>query len=261
MPASSLIDSPLNSSAQIMQDSTDKIIGVLGGLGPEATLDFCARILRNTDAKSDQDHIRCIIDNNPKAVNRNQAIAGTGPSPAPQFSQSAKILEQSGVDFIVMPCNTAHAFDSAITDVISIPFVSIIEETRAYIQSHYPATETVGLLAADGCLQAGLYQPKLASMGIEVCVLDPKAQQQFMQVVYRIKQDGADDKIRSEMIGYARQLSDQGAEIIMAGCTEVPLVLNQDDLTLPLIDTTEILAQQAVRYAKGTLKISSNILI
>ncbi len=238
-----------------MQSTGDKTIGVLGGLGPEATLDFCARILRNTEATSDQDHIRCIIDNNPKAVNRNEAIAGTGPSPAPQFAESATMLEQCGVDFIVMPCNTAHAFDSAITEATQVPFISIIEETLAYIQTEHSSVTKIGLLAADGCLQAQLYQPKLAKNGIQVLVLDTRLQAQFMQTVYRIKRDGLCAEVKGQMLDYARQLSDVGAQIILAGCTEVPLVLTQSDLALPLIDTTEILARQAVRYAKGELNL------
>ncbi len=231
----------------------DKIIGVIGGLGPAATLDFCERVLRNTPAQSEQDHIHCLVDNNPKVPNRNNAIAGEGPSPAPYFTESAKRLAQAGADFIVMPCNTAHAFSAAITDAVSTPFVSIIDETCTQLQQHQ--VNSVGLLAADGCLQAGLYQAKLAQLGFTVQLLSDVQQAQFMQTIYAIKTKGVNQVAKQQMQTYAQQLIDQGAQLMVAGCTEVPLVLQADDLSVPLLETTEILAQQCVRYAKGELSL------
>jgi aspartate racemase len=234
---------------------TDKTIGVLGGLGPEATLDFCSRVLKNTPASSDQDHFRCIVDNNAKAPNRNDAIAGHGPSPEPSFANSAKMLENSGADFIVMPCNTAHAFDSAIIDAVSIPFVSIIDETCWYIEREFTQVEKVGLLAVDGCLQTQLYQPKLVALGMQVFTLPDEDQEKFMQTIYRIKSQGIEVQSQQQMHAYASQLIEAGAQILIAACTEIPMVLSNDDIPVPLVESTEILAQQTVNYANGSREL------
>ncbi len=234
-----------------MSLSRDKTVGVLGGLGPEATLDFCKRILSNTPANKDQDHLRCIVDNNPKAPNRNHAIAGKGPSPEPSFVSSAKMLEAAGADFIVMPCNTAHAFESAIINALTIRFVSIIDETCRRFEQDFAHIQKIGLLGADGCLQAQLYQPKLQDLGKRVFTLPDAEQARFMQTIYRIKSHGVEKQSGQNMLRYASMLINDGAELILAACTEIPMVLSADGLPIALIETTEILAQQTVRYAKG----------
>lgn len=244
-----------------MLERKDKIIGVLGGLGPQATLDFCARVLKNTPANSDQEHFRCVVDNNPKAPNRNAAIAGQGPSPSPWFAESAKLLARCGVDFIVMPCNTAHAFAAAITAAApAVPFVSLIEETCRHLERELGEVKTVGLLAADGCLQAQLYQPKLSQLGMQVLTLPAAEQARFMQTLYHIKSQGAETKPQpprqgQDMQSYAKHLIDAGAQVILAACTEIPLVLNAADITVPLLESTEILAQQTVHYANGSREL------
>ena len=233
----------------------DRVIGVLGGLGPEATVDFCFRIIGNTNAPTEQDHIRCIVDNNPKAPNRNHAIAGNGPSPAPAFEDSARMLERCGVDFIVMPCNTAHAFVDAILQSISIPFISMIDETCNHLSENHQNIEHIGLLAADGCLRANLYQTKLEESGFTVVLLNSTQQEAFMRTVYDIKQFGASKKSIKDMEDNAHTLISAGAEIILAGCTEIPLVLKPESISVPLVETTEILAKQSVRYAKRELDL------
>jgi aspartate racemase len=109
-----------------MTKITMKCVGVLGGLGPAATADFFSKVVMATPAAADQDHLHVIIDNNPKVPNRNEAVAGTGVSPAPVLAEMASRLETAGADFLVMVCNAAHAFQDAITDAVRVPFVSII---------------------------------------------------------------------------------------------------------------------------------------
>ena len=241
---------------------SDKVIGVLGGLGPEATADFFSRLIRNTDAQSDQDHLHVVIDNNPKAPNRNLAIAGKGPTPDESFRQSALRLEKAGVDFIVMPCNTAHAFENAITSTTHIPFISIVKETCDFITENHGELTSIGVLAVDGCLQSNLYGSLLSDIGISQHYLEPQLQQEFMALVYQIKSSGVTAEIKNSMVNMANILIDQGAQAILAGCTEVPLVLSKDDssapLSVPLIDSTEILARRCVDYAKNRIPLNAS---
>src|SRR5262245_56844098 len=104
-----------------------KTIGVIGGMGPAATLAFFGKLLEATHAERDQDHLRVLIDNNPRVPDRNAAIAGRGPSPGPQLAESARGLELAGADFLVIACNTAHAFASEIEAAVAIPLMSMID--------------------------------------------------------------------------------------------------------------------------------------
>src|SRR5262245_548985 len=100
--------------------SEPKTIGVIGGMGPAATADLFAKLIAATNAKLDQDHLHILIDNNPRIPNRNDAIAGRGPSPAPHLAASARKLQDAGADFLVIACNTAHAFQPEIEAAVSI---------------------------------------------------------------------------------------------------------------------------------------------
>jgi aspartate racemase len=210
-------------------------------------MDFCNRIIRLTPANCEQDHLHLLIDNNPKAPDRNLAIAGKGISPLGAFVQSARYLQNGGADFLVMPCNTAHAFAQQVAVAVSIPMISIIDEVVSTLTEGI----RVGILAADGCLAAGLYQQKLECAGLDFVCLDQYAQTEFMNLIYQIKRQGVNSAVRRTMQRFAQELIDNSADVVIAGCTEVPLSLGQSELSVPLIDSTEILASQAVAYAKN----------
>lgn len=231
-----------------------KTVGVLGGLGPEATLEFYARVLELTPATQDQDHLRLIIDSNPKVPNRNEAVAGTGPSPGPMLARMAAGLEHAGADFLVMACNAAHAFQPHIEEAISVPFVSIIEETVRATLERTPKVTRVGVLASSGCLDARLYHDAFAEHGVGVVVPEGAGRETFMRLLYRIKAGDKGAEVREAMRALALALVAQGAEAIVAGCTEVPLVLTPDALPCPLLDSSAVLAERTVFYATHGLR-------
>ncbi len=224
-------------------------VGVLGGLGPEATVDFMAKVLAATGAATDQEHLHLIVDCNPKVANRNDAIAGRGPSPAPQLVAMARRLETAGADFLVMACNAAHAFAADIRTAVRIPFVSIIDETVAALQRDLPGLEAVAVLAAGGCRMARLYENALAAHGIRPVSPDDEEQASLMQAIYAIKA-GRAASTRDDLVALSERLVGRGAQAVVAGCTEVPLVLRQGDLSRPMLDSTQALAQATVAYAR-----------
>ncbi len=223
---------------------------MIGGLGPEATLDFFAKILANTPATDDQDHLHLLIDNNPKVPDRNAAVAGAGPSPASALANMARGLEKSGADFLVMPCNAAHAFAEAIREAVAIPFVSIIDETRDEVLRRFPDAKRIGVLASRGCIDAGLYQAAFAEHSVDVLVPKGNELTQFMQLVYRIKTGDQTDVVRAAMQAVAEGLVQRGAEVIVGGCTEVPLVLGEGDAPWPLVNSTDVLVAKTIQYAQ-----------
>jgi len=227
-----------------------RVVGVLGGLGPEATLDFYAKVLALTPAQRDQDHLHLIIDSNPAVPNRNEAVAGTGPSPGPLLGAMAAGLERAGADFLVMVCNAAHAYQRDIEAVVSIPFISLIEETCEATLRAVPDLKKVGVLGSSGCLDAGLYQDAFAERGVTAIVPKDAERELFMKTLYRIKAGDKGADVRDTMRGLAELLIDRRAQAVVAGCTEVPLVLDGDALACPLIDSTAVLAERTVFYAR-----------
>ena len=224
------------------------VVGVIGGLGPEATLDFFAKVLRATPAERDQDHLHLIINNNPNVPNRNEAVAGTGPSCGPELAKSARALERAGADLLVMPCNTAHAFTADIRAAVQIPLMSLIDVTVTATRARYPQLRRVGILATSGCLQAGLYRDAFAQFGVETLEPTGPALARFMAALYDIKA-GRKEAAHTVMLAVARDLVAEGAEVLVSGCTEVPLVLSTEDFTVPLLGSTDILAQAVVQVA------------
>jgi aspartate racemase len=227
----------------------DLTVGVLGGLGPEATVDFMGKVLTATGAATDQEHLHLIVDCNPKVPNRNDAIAGQGPSPAPELAAMAGRLEAAGADFLVMACNAAHAFAPDIRASVRIPFVSIIEETVAALQRDLPGLGAVAVLAAGGCRMARLYENALAAHGLNPISPDEREQAGLMRAIYAIKA-GRAASTKDDLVALSETLIRRGAAAVIAGCTEVPLVLRDGDLSRPMLDSTMALARATVAYAK-----------
>lgn len=229
-----------------------KTVGVIGGLGPYATLDFFERVLRRTRTYKESDHLRLIIDNNTKIPDRNAFAQGEGPSPAPALAASAKGLQDAGAEFVVMACNTAHAWEADIRAAITVPFISMIETTTKAVADLRP--EAVGVLAVDACLSANLYQDALKAAGVKPLLLPADSQRTFMELIYRVKSGDTGETVKRAMATLARRLEAQGAEAIIAGCTEIPLVLTADDIEGELVSSTDALVERTIIEAGGELK-------
>lgn len=225
-----------------------RIVGVLGGMGPEATVDFMSRVIRLTPADRDQDHLRMLVDSNPHVPNRQDALLRDGEDPGPALAAMARGLETAGADFLVMPCNTAHAFSDAIEAAVSIPLVSIIDVT---VEACGRAAK-VGVLATDGCLASGVFQLVLAERGKDAILPDAVETEALMRLVTRIKAGDTGADIADGMRNLAQALVARGAGVIIAGCTEIPLVLDAGMLGVPLVSSTEALARATVAFAGGT---------
>ena len=224
-------------------------VGVLGGMGPDATVDFMAKVIALTPAERDQDHIRMLVEHNPKVPNRQAAIRSGEPEVGRVLGEMARSLQAAGADFLVMPCNSAHAFVESIREATTIPLVSIIAETVSEVGRAMPGARRAGLLATDGLQQAGLYQDALARAGHAPVVLDDEALGQLMTLVHRVKAGERSEDVGRGMVALANSLSASGAELVIAACTEIPLVLRAADLSVPLIASTDILARRTVELA------------
>lgn len=226
------------------------VIGVIGGLGPQSTVEFFDRLVRGTPAATDQDHLHVIIDCDPTLPNRNDAIAGRGPSPGPGLAAMARRLENAGADMVVMPCNTAHHFQPEIEGALArARFESIIDVSVGAVARVAGAGMGVGVLATEGCLLAGLYQRALADAGFDPVVPTEVENQLFMELIYRMKSGRIGDRERDEMRSLAAALTARGAAVLIAACTEIPLVLEKDDVRVPLVVSTDELVAQVIYLA------------
>ena len=232
----------------------ERIIGILGGMGPEATLYLFQKVINNTGAARDQDHFRIVIDNNPKIPDRTPAILGQGETPLPAMIVTAKNLEKAGADFITIPCVSAHYFIGELRSVVSVPIVSLIDEVAADIQRRLPKIKRIGLIAPTGTVDAGLFQERFSKMDVEVLVPPRETQEKLvMSAIYGdsgIKAGCISSENKEKILNSSNEMIERGAEGIIAGCTEVPLVAEQNDIDVPFFDSLDILALAAIRIAR-----------
>ena len=219
------------------------VLGVLGGMGPAATLVFLNQVHAFTPAKGDQDHIRILMDLNPKVPDRNTL----GPAAGATLAEMAGALAGAGAEVLAMPCNTAHAHAGLIQRASGLPLIDLIE-TGATAARDLGARR-VGVLGTKGALR--LYREYLAAQAMGLVTLDAERQDEFMATIYQIKGGDLGEGVRKAMAGYAADLIADGAEVIVAGCTEAPLVLSAKDVRAPFIDPGELLARRCVAVCLG----------
>lgn len=231
----------------------EKLIGILGGMGPEATASFFSKIIKNTPVKKDQDHLRILIYNNPKIPDRTRAILGRGINPRKALVDTALFLEKSGVDFLSIPCVSSHYYYDDIQEQLNIPVLHIIKETLTYIKFEFKHITQIGLLATSGTIHSRLFQGIFEKDCLTLIIPTEKDQSILMEAIYGkqgIKAGITTEKPKNSTLNVINNLIESGAEAIIGGCTELPLIINADDLTVPFLDTLDILAKATVKEAR-----------
>ena len=236
-----------------------KTIGILGGMGPEATLYFFSLIVKNTAAAKDQDHIHVLVWNDPTIPPRTDAILGSGPIPLPKLLAVVKTLERGGASLIVIPCLTAHYFASRIKLRARVPFVDLIEESAAWAVKAVPGLGSAALLASTGTVRSGLFHQAFKRQKVEVLTPDEADQKRVMEAIFGsrgVKAGTTSGAPRRTILSVAQKLVRRGAQAVIAGCTEVPLVLRAADLSVPYVEPMRIGARVCISRAGYPLKKS-----
>jgi aspartate racemase len=239
-------------------------IGILGGMGPEATANAYHEIIDSTPVTKDQEHIPVIIYSNPQIPDRTHGLLYDGESPLPELLVTTKKLEYSGADFVIIPCNTSHFFIKEMRASVNIPVISMIEETLAFVKNKYPHITKVGLLATTGTIKTGIYKNIFSSANIDI--ISPEGKEQETLVMESIYGDNGIKSGKKEhpnklLKKAVLNLQNKGAELIIMGCTEIPLALNQKEVDCILINPTRILCEKAVLLAKEHYKHESELII
>ncbi|TFU01370.1 amino acid racemase [Polymorphobacter arshaanensis] len=221
-------------------------IGVIGGMGPLASADFITRLVLGCGATRDCDYPRLLLDSNPHVPDRNAARHG-GASPGPALAAMARGLVAQGAQVLAMPCNAAHGWADAIIGAIAetpaARFVNLVDAAVARVLAL--GARRVGVLGVAATLDAGLYHRPLQAAGIEV--LEPE-REAFGACIEAVKAGRHDDTTRAAMAAIAGALAAQGADVLIAACTEVPLILTQ--APVPLVDATDALVNATLAAAR-----------
>lgn len=231
--------------------AAEKVIGIIGGMGPEATIDLFQKIVKATPARTDQEHLRILVDCNPKIPDRVKAIFEQAENPLGPLIATAQNLERSGAGLLLIPCNAAHYYHGEVARKVSVPVLNMIEETARYCRRKFPYLEVFGLLAGSSTVALGLYSKAFEKVGKEILNPRPETQDKVMNCIYEIKAGNLGAQVREELLQVARELVEAGAQGVLLGCTEVPLVLQDGDLPVPFIDPTRVLAEVSVALARG----------
>jgi aspartate racemase len=232
----------------------EKIVGILGGMGPEATVDLMARVIKATPANDDIDHIRLVVDNNPKVPSRIKAlIEKSGESPLPCLQKMALKLAGWGVDFLAMPCNTAHFYHKEIQRVVNIPVLNMIDLCCEAIIAQNPGLKTVGILASTAVLNLGLYEKRFAENGVELLRPSDDLQEGVMAAIRKIKTGRYGEEVMNALQAAVDYLTEKGVEVLLLACTELSIIGDKIDIPVQRYDSSQVLAEAIVKNAKGDL--------
>lgn len=235
-------------------------LGIVGGIGPAATVDFMRKIILNTGARRDQDHLRLVVEHNPQIPDRTANLLGGGEDPTNALFEACLRLQDSEATLIALPCNTAHAYIERLQPRLAVPIINMLSETIAHIEAHWPGRPTVGLLATSGTVASGVYRQAAAGRRLDLLVPDAEHQQYVMDAIYGkrgVKAGYVDGECKEILLRAISHLALRGANAIILGCTELPLVLEQNpcyrigECEVALLDPTEILARSCVAIAKA----------
>jgi len=226
----------------------EKIVGILGGMGPEATVELMRRIVEKTPAKVDSDHIRCIVDQNAKVPSRPLSIQGKISSAAPALIDMGKRLQSYGADILCMPCNTAHFYLPDIQKEVSIPFIDMLTCTAKHIQHAYPNEKRVGIASTTNTKDTGLYEERFSTLGIETVYPEPITQEKILNAIAAVKAGNISQEIRDEMKNIVTDMREQGIYVVVIACTELSVICPNDK---GIVDALDCLVNEIIYQVKG----------
>lgn len=233
-------------------------IGILGGMGPMASVDLYKKLTQLTPARKDQEHIKLILVQNPQTPDRTECLLEHGKEPTIALYKAAKTLEDAGADCIAIGCNTAHAFLPAVSKHIRIPFVDMQETSLDEIEALKGKSAVIGLLATTGTVRSGIYSQKAAARGLALAVPDERNQEKVMRCIVGpkgVKAGFTDGECRQDLLDAAAYLvKEKGCNVLILGCTELPLVLDEGEIqfdgkTAFCVDPTSAVARRLVSMA------------
>lgn len=228
------------------RDLQHKVIGILGGMGPFATLEMFREVLSCTKAEKDWEHPRIIIDCNPQIPSRTRAFLYGEESPLAGMVETARILETAGADVLIVPCNSAHYWMSELRSRVDSPILSIVEETARFIGTQGKCN-TVGILGAEVVVAGNLYQSALAEYDVRA-ISDAELQPTTREIIEDVKRNRISDTTTKKCADLIDRLITKGADGVVLACTELPVVANELTIERPLFNPNRVLAEAVLQF-------------
>jgi len=223
-------------------NSARRVVGILGGMGPEATILLQQRLLARVVARDDADHLPLLIDMNPQVPSRiAHLIDRTGPSPAPCLARMARRLERAGASALALPCNTAHHYAPTVTGASALPFLNMVDLSIAQAARSLAPGGVVGFLASPAVETAGVFDPALSRAGLRA--LWPRDTARLLSTIRQIKAQGPTPSALQALQVMADELAGEGADMLCIACSEFSLLARDIATPLPVLDTIDVLAQ------------------
>lgn len=223
-------------------------VGILGGMGPEATIFVMQKVLASVRALDDADHIPLIVDQNPQVPSRiAHLIEGTGPDPGPALADMARRLVAAGAQALAMPCNTAHHYAPAIRAAVDVPFLDMVALSAAHAATLAGVGGTVGLLASPAIRKVGLYDAALSQHGLTA--IYPEDEAAMLAAIRAIKTKGPHPDARQTLIAASKGLADRGASVQLIACTEFSLIADSVAPDILTFDTLDLLVDAIKTFA------------
>lgn len=230
----------------------EPLLGVLGGMGPQATQVFYQMVIDHTDAQGDQEHVPTLIFSDASIPDRTQAILeGREEEVYARLLRDGRLLERAGCTLLVITCNTAHLFADRLSDALSIPLLHM--PRLAVARAKGLGWKRVAVLATQGTVRAGIYQKELAQAGLDAWTPDGAVQEQITALIYHRIKAGE----RGSMEDFApihRAVEESGCDGAILGCTELSTFRGYHGLPDMYLDAMEVLARQAIISCGKRLK-------
>ena len=233
----------------------DRVLGVLGGMGPLASAQFMLRLTLLTPAERDQDHVPAVLWSDPRVPDRAAAWDGAGPDPLPMLARGLRGLAAAGCGAVAVPCNTAHGWIDEMRAATALPVLHIVDAAAADLRRQEIAPGLVGVMGTAATLAMRLYQDRLAAAGWP-CIEPTSGEmtQLVLPAIAAVKANRVSEAY-APLAETVLALQARGAQAVVLGCTEVPLGLQAGPhgaLRVPLVDTIDALARVSVAWARGT---------
>ena len=225
-----------------------KTIGILGGLGPQTTSKIYLSIIKLIRESGEEKYPQIVIYNLPfPFVIEHEAIVQgiNSEKMIPYLVDGAKILEKSGVDFGILPCNTLHKYIEEIRKAVKFPFLSILEETALALKDR--KVKKIGILATETTIESKIYEDVLENNGINILYPSKNEQNIVSNVIVELLNETENNLQREKLENVCNALHERGAEIILLACTDLQLIASDIKISVPIVDTTEILINASVR--------------
>jgi aspartate racemase len=223
-------------------------VGVLGGMGPAATVDFYAKLVEETDAHRDQEHVPIMVWGDPRVPDRSDHLLGSGPDPRPALRTGIDALVAAGCEVLAVPCNTAHAYVGRLAEEAGVELVHLVEVAAEHLAAS--GARCAGILATTGTVRSELYAEALRRRGIETVAPGPEDQETVMEAIRAVKGGQSSEHETAAVTAVGRRLVAAGADVVVAGCTEIVLVLDPAWQDARVVDPARLLARRVIARAR-----------